>query len=448
MSYGGGGYGQPQSRSKVVFVGNLPFDYTEEQFVEVFNSVGPVVSFRLVFDHATGKPKGFGFCEYRDADTAASALRNLQGVEVGGRGLRLDFADTDDAPPSKRGGRFGGGGGGGGGGYGGGGGGGYGGGGGGGGYGSGGGGGMPGGGGGMGGPPAGYGGGPGAAVGGNAGMGPGPAAMGQGAPPPAPMLPGGVQPRPLPAGIPLEPGKSSTDKITETIGTMAPGQLLDIMSQMKALVIASPYEARALLTANPQLSYALFQAMLCMGIVDPALLSKAFPSAFPAGAAAPPPAAAPSSYPPPASYGGAAPPYGVPPTSYGTPPPGPPGASAAPYAYNRPGPPVATQPPPNPYANAGPPSAAPTPYGYGPGAAAGGGPPKPGPASYNGPAAGSSTPLQAPPAAQTPQPATADQAALIQQVLAMTDAQIASLDEASRNTILQIRAQAQRAMGR
>ncbi|KWU43379.1 hypothetical protein RHOSPDRAFT_12218, partial [Rhodotorula sp. JG-1b] len=77
-------------------VGNLPFDLTEEQLVEVFSSVGPVVSFRLVFDHATGKPKGFGFCEYRDADTAASALRNLQGVEVGGRGLRLDFADTDD----------------------------------------------------------------------------------------------------------------------------------------------------------------------------------------------------------------------------------------------------------------------------------------------------------------------------------------------------------------
>ena len=54
-----------------------------------------------------------------------------------------------------------------------------------------------------------------------------------GPPPPPPMLPGGIQPRPLPAGIPLEPGKSSTDKITETIGTMAPGQLLDIMSQMK-----------------------------------------------------------------------------------------------------------------------------------------------------------------------------------------------------------------------
>ncbi|GAA5833515.1 hypothetical protein JCM5353_007948 [Sporobolomyces roseus] len=441
MSYGGGGgYGQSQqqSRSKVVFVGNLPFDYTEEQFVEVFNSVGPVVSFRLVFDHGTGKPKGFGFCEYRDADTAASALRNLQGVEVGGRGLRLDFADTDDAPPSKRGGRGGYGGGGGGasggnGGYGndrgGGGNGGY--------------GGDRGGPGGfnqgppLGGPPQGYGQPPGAG-----GMGiPPPQQMNNnnsGPPPPPPMLPGGIQPRPLPAGIPLEPGKSSTDKITETIGTMAPGQLLDIMSQMKALVIASPYEARALLTSNPQLSYALFQAMLCMGIVDPALLSKAFPSAFPAGSGPPPAVASPYGAPPPASYGGAAPPYGAPPTSYGTPPPPPPSA------YNRPGPPP-SQPP---MSYNGPSGGAPPPPPPGYGGYPSSRDVKPPPSSYNGP----SNPPVPPPQSSTPQPAAAgatpDQAALIQQVLAMTDAQIAGLDENSRNTILQIRQQAQRAMGR
>ncbi|GAA5929025.1 uncharacterized protein JCM15063_004025 [Sporobolomyces koalae] len=459
MSYGGGGgYGQPQTRSKVVFVGNLPFDYTEEQFVEVFNSVGPVVSFRLVFDHNTGKPKGFGFCEYRDADTAASALRNLQGVEVGGRGLRLDFADTDDSPPSKRGGG-GRGGYGGGGGYGDRG------------YGVGAGHGAYGAGAaGAGGPPQGYGG-----PGGAGGMGiPPPPPPGMGIPPlqhqqqqqqqthqqqQAPPMPptmgqGGVQPRPLPAGIPLEPGKSSTDKITETIGTMAPGQLLDIMSQMKALVIASPYEARALLTGNPQLSYALFQAMLCMGIVDPALLSKAFPSAFPAGSVPPPPAAAaPSAYPvpPPPSYGGAAPPYGAPPSSYGTPPPPPPG-STAPYGYGRPPMPPTNGPPPSMPYNGGvtgaPPPPPSGPGGYGgyaspipPPPSASPAIPKPPPGNYNGPAPSNPTPAAQP-------SATPDQAALIQQVLAMTDAQIATLDEASRNTILQIRQQAQRAMGR
>jgi hypothetical protein len=33
-------------------------------------------------------------------------------------------------------------------------------------------------------------------------------------------------------GVPVEAGKTAVDKITETIGTMPPGQLLDIMSQM------------------------------------------------------------------------------------------------------------------------------------------------------------------------------------------------------------------------
>src|SRR4051812_31645497 len=62
-------------------VGNIPYGSTEEQLAEVFKEVGPVVSFRLVFDRDTGKPRGYGFCEYRDSETALSAMRNLNGYE-------------------------------------------------------------------------------------------------------------------------------------------------------------------------------------------------------------------------------------------------------------------------------------------------------------------------------------------------------------------------------
>ncbi|KAJ4766302.1 Cleavage stimulation factor subunit 2 [Rhynchospora pubera] len=48
---------------------------------------------RLLHDKETGKPKGYGFCEYKDEETALSARRNLQGYEVKGRLLRVDFAD-------------------------------------------------------------------------------------------------------------------------------------------------------------------------------------------------------------------------------------------------------------------------------------------------------------------------------------------------------------------
>jgi len=81
--------------SRSVFVGNIPYDATEEQLTEIFQEVGPVVSFRLVFDRETGKPKGYGFCEYRDSQTALSAMRNLNGYEMNGRPLRVYFAENE-----------------------------------------------------------------------------------------------------------------------------------------------------------------------------------------------------------------------------------------------------------------------------------------------------------------------------------------------------------------
>jgi RNA recognition motif-containing protein len=50
---------------------------------------------RLVLDRETGKPKGYGFCKFRDEETALSARRNLQGYEIKGRQLRVDFAENE-----------------------------------------------------------------------------------------------------------------------------------------------------------------------------------------------------------------------------------------------------------------------------------------------------------------------------------------------------------------
>ncbi|KAJ6817184.1 cleavage stimulating factor 64-like [Iris pallida] len=83
------------SQHRCVFVGNIPYDATEEQLIQICEEVGPVVSFRLVLDRETGKPKGYGFCEYKDEETALSARRNLQGYEINGRQLRVDFAEND-----------------------------------------------------------------------------------------------------------------------------------------------------------------------------------------------------------------------------------------------------------------------------------------------------------------------------------------------------------------
>jgi len=78
-----------------VFVGNIPYGVTEEQLKDIFSEAGPVVSFRIVYDRETGRPKGFGFCEFKDVDSAQTAMRSLNGYEIGGRTLRVDNANRN-----------------------------------------------------------------------------------------------------------------------------------------------------------------------------------------------------------------------------------------------------------------------------------------------------------------------------------------------------------------
>ncbi|VDN52676.1 unnamed protein product [Dracunculus medinensis] len=77
-------------------VGNISYEVGEEQLKQVFSQVGPVVHLRLVHDRETGKPKGYGFCEFNDSQTAESAIRNLNGFELNGRSLRVDSAAGSD----------------------------------------------------------------------------------------------------------------------------------------------------------------------------------------------------------------------------------------------------------------------------------------------------------------------------------------------------------------
>lgn len=91
-----------EKSARSVFVGNIPYEATDEQLKDIFNQAGPVLSFRLVYDRETGKPKGYGFCEYKDQDTAQSAMRNLNGTEIHGRQLRVDSAASQKGPEDPR----------------------------------------------------------------------------------------------------------------------------------------------------------------------------------------------------------------------------------------------------------------------------------------------------------------------------------------------------------
>lgn len=78
----------------------------------------------------------------------------------------------------------------------------------------------------------------------------------------------------LPEGVPIAPGVSATDVITQTIASLPPNQLMDILTQMKSLTTHAPEQARHLLISHPQLAYAIFHAMLMMNVVDPAVVQR------------------------------------------------------------------------------------------------------------------------------------------------------------------------------
>lgn len=58
---------------------------------------------RLVYDRETGKPKGYGFCEYQDLETAQSAMRNLNNHDFNGRPLRVGVAAGEQSKDENRG---------------------------------------------------------------------------------------------------------------------------------------------------------------------------------------------------------------------------------------------------------------------------------------------------------------------------------------------------------
>jgi RNA recognition motif-containing protein len=95
-----------------LYVGNLPFSFTEDDLRQMFEAHGQVTSASIVMDRETGRPRGFGFIEMANDDEARAAIEAVNGTSIGGRAVVVNEA----RPKENRGGGGGGWGGGGGGG--------------------------------------------------------------------------------------------------------------------------------------------------------------------------------------------------------------------------------------------------------------------------------------------------------------------------------------------
>jgi len=93
-----------------LYVGNLPFESTEDDLKAFFGEVAQLSRVTVVRDKFTNRSRGFAFVEIDDEAAAKKAIETLNGRSLGGRSLKVNEAK----PQEPR--QFGGGGGGGGGG--------------------------------------------------------------------------------------------------------------------------------------------------------------------------------------------------------------------------------------------------------------------------------------------------------------------------------------------
>lgn len=96
---------QTSPESSTLFVGNLVFGVDENAVREVFEGQGSIQGIRLPTDAETGRPKGYGYVEFSSVDEARQALNDLQGTDIGGRAIRLDYSTPRPQGDGNRGGR-------------------------------------------------------------------------------------------------------------------------------------------------------------------------------------------------------------------------------------------------------------------------------------------------------------------------------------------------------
>lgn len=73
-----------------IFVGNLPFDITEQEIRDKFAECGAVSNVKMLMDKFSGRFRGIAFVTMDDETQAQSAVQALNGAELGGRPMKVD----------------------------------------------------------------------------------------------------------------------------------------------------------------------------------------------------------------------------------------------------------------------------------------------------------------------------------------------------------------------
>jgi RNA recognition motif-containing protein len=75
-----------------LFIGGISWNLDWQEVKDAFKEYGEVTFAKVIKDRETGKSKGFGFVEYATVAEAVAAKEAMDGAELDGRTIKVDFA--------------------------------------------------------------------------------------------------------------------------------------------------------------------------------------------------------------------------------------------------------------------------------------------------------------------------------------------------------------------
>ena len=75
-----------------IYVSNLSFNVQNEDLKKHFSRYGEVSSVNVVMDKVTNRNRGFAFVDMRDTPSAENAIRELNGLLLDGRAIKVAVA--------------------------------------------------------------------------------------------------------------------------------------------------------------------------------------------------------------------------------------------------------------------------------------------------------------------------------------------------------------------
>ena len=84
--------------NKKLYVGNLDYDVTKDDLLDLFGKAGKIVDAVVISDKYSGRSKGFGFVEFEKDEEAQKAIEMYNEKDLKGRNMVVNEA----RPPKPR----------------------------------------------------------------------------------------------------------------------------------------------------------------------------------------------------------------------------------------------------------------------------------------------------------------------------------------------------------